>query len=90
MYRAIAVWSLAIVYPCILHWVAASDVFLFSPAPVPWEIYGYGLQKKIVSPVLEKFFYKRGYYRSATTAITLEEVMEAVMTQVGSLAVSSP
>lgn len=31
----------------------------------PWEIYGYGLQKKIVSPILERFFYKRGYYRSA-------------------------
>jgi heptosyltransferase-2 len=51
----------------------------------PWEIYGYGLQKKIVSPVLEKFFYKRGYSRSATTAITLEEVIEAVMTQLGVL-----
>ena len=54
----------------------------------PWEIYGYGLQKKIVSPVLEKFFYKRGYCRSATTAITLEEVIEAVMTQLGPLVVS--
>ena len=47
----------------------------------PWEIYGYGLQTKIVSPVLEKFFYKRGYSRDATAAIVLEEVMEAVMTQ---------
>ena len=27
----------------------------------PWEIYGYGLQEKIVSPLLEKFFYKRGF-----------------------------
>jgi lipopolysaccharide heptosyltransferase II len=53
----------------------------------PWEIYGYGLQKKIVSPVLGKFFYKRGYSRSATTAITLEEVIEAVMTQLGLLVV---
>ena len=27
----------------------------------PWEIYDYGIQKKIVSPLLEEFFYKRGY-----------------------------
>src|SRR5206468_10599543 len=47
----------------------------------PWEIYGYGLQKKIVSAVLGKFFYKCGYSGSATTAITLVEVIEAVMKQ---------
>ena len=47
----------------------------------PWEIYGYGLQKKIVSPLLESFFYKRGYNRSAATAITVEKVMDAVMAQ---------
>src|SRR5205807_2602494 len=34
----------------------------------PWEIYGYGLQRKIVSPLLEEFFYKRGYDKRATTA----------------------
>ncbi len=54
----------------------------------PWEIYGYGLQKQIVSPVLAKYFYKRGYSRSATTAITLEEVTNAVMAQLDPLAVS--
>ncbi len=47
----------------------------------PWEIYDYGLQKKIVSPLLEEFFYKRGYDRRATTAISLEEVLDAVMAQ---------
>jgi ADP-heptose:LPS heptosyltransferase len=47
----------------------------------PWEIHDYGLQKKIVSPLLEEFFYKRGYDRRATTAITLDEVLSAVMTQ---------
>jgi len=47
----------------------------------PWEIYDYGIQKKIVSPLLRKFFYKRGYDRRATTAITVDEVFEAVMTQ---------
>jgi ADP-heptose:LPS heptosyltransferase len=54
----------------------------------PWEIYGYGLQKKIVSPILERFFYKRGYYRSATTAISVEEVRDAVMAQLDALVVS--
>ena len=44
----------------------------------PWEIYGYGLQEKIVSPVLESFFYKRGYDHNATTAISVDQVMEAV------------
>jgi heptosyltransferase-2 len=47
----------------------------------PWEIYDYGLQKKIVSPLLEEFFYKRGYDERATTAITIDEVFNAVMTQ---------
>ncbi len=47
----------------------------------PWEIYDYGVQKKIVSPLLEEFFYKRGYDRRATTAITVEEVATAVISQ---------
>ena len=54
----------------------------------PWEIYGYGLQKKIVSPLLEKFFYKRGYDRTATTAISVEKARDAVMAQLDSLVVS--
>jgi heptosyltransferase II len=48
----------------------------------PWEIYDYGIQKKIVSPLLEKFFYKRGYDERATTAISVDEVAAAVVTQV--------
>jgi lipopolysaccharide heptosyltransferase II len=47
----------------------------------PWEIYGYGLQRKIVSPLLKDFFYKRGYDKRATTAITVGEVEVAVMEQ---------
>jgi lipopolysaccharide heptosyltransferase II len=47
----------------------------------PWEIYDYGIQKKIVSRLLEKFFYKRGYDERATTAITVDEAMSAVMEQ---------
>jgi len=47
----------------------------------PWEIYDCGIQKKIVSPLLEEFFYKRGYDERATTAITVDEVFHAVMHQ---------
>jgi hypothetical protein len=47
----------------------------------PWEIYENGIQKKIVSPLLEEFFYKRGYDRRATTAISMDEVLSAVMAQ---------
>ena len=50
----------------------------------PWEIYEYGLQKKIVSPLLEQFFYKRDFDVRATTAISFEEVFEAVMGEVAS------
>jgi ADP-heptose:LPS heptosyltransferase len=50
----------------------------------PWEIYHYGIQKKIVSPLLDQFFYKRGYDRRGTTAITVDEVFSAVMVQLES------
>ena len=55
----------------------------------PWEIHGYGLQKKIVSPLLEQFFYKRGYDRNATTAINVEKVKDVLMAQLDALAVSA-
>lgn len=45
----------------------------------PWEIYDYRIQKKIISPLLEDFFYKRGYDVRATTAISVDEVLEAVL-----------
>ena len=47
----------------------------------PWEIYGYGIQTKIISPLLAEFFYKRGNKERATTAITVDEVFDAVMAQ---------
>jgi heptosyltransferase II len=47
----------------------------------PWEIHDYGLQRKIVSPLLKEFFYKRGFAQRATSAITLEEVLTAVLEQ---------
>jgi heptosyltransferase-2 len=49
----------------------------------PWEIYGYGVQEKIISPLLEEFFYKRGYDERATTAISVDQVFDAVMGQLG-------
>jgi ADP-heptose:LPS heptosyltransferase len=47
----------------------------------PWEIYCYGVQAKIVSPLLGEFFYKRGYDERATTAIGVDEVEAAVIAQ---------
>ena len=49
----------------------------------PWEIYDYGIQTKLISPLLEEFFYKRDFDPRATTAITLEEVLAAVTRQLG-------
>ena len=47
----------------------------------PWEIHDYGIQKKVISPLLEEFFYKRGYDERATTAITVDQVLDAVIAQ---------
>ena len=47
----------------------------------PWEIYGYGLQTKIVSPLLGEYFYQRGFDPRATTAISLSEVLAATIEQ---------
>ena len=45
----------------------------------PWEIHDYGLQTKIVSPLLAKFFYKRGVNMRATTAVSLDDVLRQVI-----------
>ena len=47
----------------------------------PWEIYEYGIQRKIVSPLLAEFFYKRGSDERATTAVKIDDVEAAVMAQ---------
>ncbi|HEV2452834.1 MAG TPA: glycosyltransferase family 9 protein [Verrucomicrobiae bacterium] len=52
----------------------------------PWEIHDYGLQQKIISPLLAEFFYQRGLDRRATTAISLENVYDAVMAQLEAVA----
>ncbi len=45
----------------------------------PWEIHDYGLQQKLVSPLLGEFFYKRGKDERATRAIHLDSVLESTM-----------
>ena len=55
----------------------------------PWEIYEYGVQKKIVSPLLAEFFYERGYDERAVTAISVDEVFQAVKGQLEGAAVSN-
>jgi heptosyltransferase-2 len=43
----------------------------------PWEIHGYGLQEQIISPALERYFYRRDFDPAATTAIPLQTVLDA-------------
>jgi len=45
----------------------------------PWEIHDYGIQTKLVSPLLGEFFYQRYYNPRATTAINVDEVLNAVL-----------
>jgi heptosyltransferase-2 len=49
----------------------------------PWEIHGYGLQRKIVSPRLEDYFYRRDFDVTATTSIPLDQVCDAVSDHMG-------
>ena len=47
----------------------------------PWEIFDYGLLRKVVSPRLDEFFYQRGLDPAATTAISMNVVLDAVLAQ---------
>jgi heptosyltransferase-2 len=60
--------------------VGARCVTLFN-CTSPWEIYEYGLLTRIISPLLEEFFYKRDNNSRATHAIGVDEVREAVLDQ---------
>jgi hypothetical protein len=51
----------------------------------PWEIFDYGLQSKIVSPLLSQFFYKRGMDERATTAVRIDDVLTEVIARYESL-----
>lgn len=45
----------------------------------PWEIYDYGVQEKIISPKLEKYFYSRKFNQEAVDAIPFEFVLQKVL-----------
>jgi heptosyltransferase-2 len=45
----------------------------------PWEIHDYGLQTKLVSPVLARYFYQRAFDLEATRAIPLDAVVDATL-----------
>jgi heptosyltransferase-2 len=45
----------------------------------PWEIYDYGILTKFVSRFLDEFFYKREFDPRATTAISKDDVLKAVL-----------
>jgi ADP-heptose:LPS heptosyltransferase len=47
----------------------------------PWEIYDYGIQAKIVSPLLTRYFYRRDFDSRATMAIGVNQVLGAVIKQ---------
>ena len=53
----------------------------------PWEIYEYGIQTKIISPFLSEYFYRRDFDSRATTAISFDEVLAAVVSRLNSVAV---
>jgi heptosyltransferase II len=55
----------------------------------PWEIYDYGLQTKLVSPLLGEFFYQRGMDPRATRAISLDCVYAATVEQLNLMASAS-
>jgi len=55
----------------------------------PWEIHDYGVQRKIVSPLIKEFFYKHEISERATSAITLENVVAAVLQQLDAASTSS-
>lgn len=56
----------------------------------PWEIYGYGIQTKLVSPLLEECFYRRSFDPRATAAISLDDVCAAVLEQISSAGEGKP
>jgi ADP-heptose:LPS heptosyltransferase len=55
----------------------------------PWEIYDYGLQTKLISPLLGEFFYQRGMDPRATRAISLDSVYTATVEQLNLMASAS-
>ena len=81
MSRIIGAWLAVTLFQCIWHWEATVRCVSLFNCTSPWEIHDYGLQRKIVSPLIKEFFYKRGFAERATSAITLEDVATAVLEQ---------
>jgi heptosyltransferase II len=55
----------------------------------PWEIHDYGIQTKIISPLLPEFFYRRDLDQRATTAISLNTVLAATLRRLEVQAISN-
>jgi len=55
----------------------------------PWEIHDYGIQTKIISPLLPEFFYRRDLDQRATTAISLNTVLAATLRRIEVQAISN-
>lgn len=70
-----------------MHLALGSDVPCVSVfnCTSPWEIHDYGIQTKLISPLLPEFFYKRTFDERATTAISLEIVLHAVEQRIEAL-----
>jgi heptosyltransferase II len=47
----------------------------------PSEIYDYGVLQKVTSPLLNDFFYNTQYLKTATEAVSIDEVLHAVSFQ---------
>ena len=64
-----------------MHLAIGSDipcVGLFN-CTSPWEIYNYGNLTKLISPLLEEFFYSRDFDPRATTALPFDSVLTATL-----------
>jgi heptosyltransferase-2 len=64
-----------------MHLALASGINCLSifTCTSPWEIYGYGLQRKVISPCLGEYFYKRHFDEKATTCIPLMQVYQEAL-----------
>ena len=47
-------------------------------ATSPWEVETYGIGKKLISPLLEKYFYTPGFIQELSDSISIEQVLDAL------------
>ena len=62
-----------------MHFALGSGIncLTFFTCTSPAEIYHYGVMTKLISPDLEKYFYKRDFHVEATKSIKLTQALEA-------------